>query len=249
MEEVFYTKTGILLYLIKSKNRRTISIVISHDLKVKIYLPYKTKQNTIDDVIKQKEAWITKKLSQLRERYKQDFVKKEYKEGEKFYLLGRQYSVSVLHENKNVATVMDDKILLSIKQNYDTFENRRKIIFNLFKNMAQEVFLERLLINFKIFANIVKNQYNFNFLCMPELKVRNMKARFGSLRNKQIMTLNQKLIHVDTKLIDYVIMHELCHLKYSGHGKNFYILQSKVTPDWKVAKKELLLFNAELNTF
>ena len=57
--------------------------------------------------------------------------------------------------------------------------------------------------------------------------------------NRNTVTLNSKLIYADESLIDYVIMHELCHFKFKNHDRDFYALLSRICPDWKARKKLL----------
>jgi predicted metal-dependent hydrolase len=66
-----------------------------------------------------------------------------------------------------------------------------------------------------------------------------MRARWGSCNTKGLITLNQKLIHLDPKLIDYVIMHELCHLVEHNHSKRFYSLLAVMMPDWNDRRQRL----------
>jgi len=60
-----------------------------------------------------------------------------------------------------------------------------------------------------------------------------MKARWGSCSGGGRVTLNLRLMQVNTDLIDYVILHELCHLKELNHSKRFYALMTRILPDWR----------------
>ena len=66
------------------------------------------------------------------------------------------------------------------------------------------------------------------------------------MSNKGNMKLNSHLIHTPIECIDYVIMHELCHLKYQNHGKRFHQLQAKFNPNYKKTKKTLETFGIEI---
>jgi predicted metal-dependent hydrolase len=71
------------------------------------------------------------------------------------------------------------------------------------------------------------------------LVIRTMKRRWGSCSGKGIITLSTELIKLDDLYIEYVITHELCHLKQHNHGPEFYKLLSGLFPDWKSVRKEL----------
>jgi predicted metal-dependent hydrolase len=75
----------------------------------------------------------------------------------------------------------------------------------------------------------------------PELWVRPMKNRWGSCTASGRILLNLKLIQVPKDLIDYVILHELCHLKEHNHSSRFYELLNRVLPAWREARRKLNL--------
>ena len=79
----------------------------------------------------------------------------------------------------------------------------------------------------------------FNYGNTPDLKIREMKKRWGSYLNKNKILLNPKLISMPKECIDYVITHELCHLKYKNHDKRFLELFNKKFSNWKTVKDKL----------
>lgn len=97
-------------------------------------------------------------------------------------------------------------------------------------NLAYEVF------NFRL------TQIKYNFSDLPEfkLRVRKMKTRWGVCNKKSMsVTLNIELITKGVNLIDYVIIHELCHFKYMDHSKEYWAYVEKYYPYYKKARKEL----------
>jgi len=74
----------------------------------------------------------------------------------------------------------------------------------------------------------------------PLLEIRIMKKRWGScIASKNKIIINLELIKAPTHCIEYILVHELCHLKYPNHDKNFYSFMSKVMPDWKLKEERL----------
>jgi hypothetical protein len=71
------------------------------------------------------------------------------------------------------------------------------------------------------------------------LVIRTMRRRWGSCSHKGIITLSTELIKLSDLHIEYVIAHELCHLKHHNHGSQYYKLLSEVFPEWKMVRKEL----------
>ena len=218
-----------------STKRKTIGICVYPSAAVKVYVPTGTPQDKIDEVIKSKEKWIIEKIEQFKASKTAEIKKKEYVSGESFYYLGKQYKLKVIDSKKVKIELTRDTILLHKASR----SNIKNIIGNWFLDQAKKVFEERLKFNFEVFAK----QYKYDF---PTLKLRKMKSRWGSMSNKGNMTLNSHLIHTPIECIDYVIMHELCHLKYKNHGTRFYQLQSKLTPRYKELKNKLEDFATEI---
>jgi len=73
----------------------------------------------------------------------------------------------------------------------------------------------------------------------PALAIRAMRTRWGSLGTHRGMSLNLALIEAPRTCIEYVVVHELCHLRYHGHGRGFYRLLEAVLPDWRARKRAL----------
>jgi len=73
----------------------------------------------------------------------------------------------------------------------------------------------------------------------PKLSIKRMKTRWGSLSDKGTVTLNTDLIRAPKECIDYVVTHELCHLKYHDHSPEFYALLDSIIPGWKKVKDRL----------
>jgi predicted metal-dependent hydrolase len=73
----------------------------------------------------------------------------------------------------------------------------------------------------------------------PLLRIRRMKRRWGSCKSTNGILLNTLLVYAPARCIDYVIMHELCHLRHHNHGSKFYRLLGQLMPDWKERRKRL----------
>jgi len=80
-------------------------------------------------------------------------------------------------------------------------------------------------------------------LSYTEIKFRKMKSRWGSCSSKKTITLNTELMKVKKELIDYVLVHELAHLKHMNHSKEFHSLVENYLSDSKVLRKELKNIN------
>jgi predicted metal-dependent hydrolase len=223
------------LQIIPSPTRKTIAIQVYPDCSVKVRVPKWLSQKKINEIIEQKQDWINNKLEYFQQT--EQPKKKEYISGESFYYLGKQYKLKIITSQPSGCLIERTRDVICI---YKTEKrNTKNILTKWFFNLSKEVFEERLKFNFEIFSK----QYKYNF---PILKIKKLKARWGSMSSMGVMTLNTHLVHTPVECIDYVIMHELCHLKYKNHGKKFHQLQAKFNSNYKGIKKRLEDFNNEI---
>lgn len=224
--------------VVKSK-RKTICISIVQSKEIIIRVPLKTTQKKIDEILKLRQNWIDEKIKQLSEKnfFK---TKKEYKNGETISFLGKIYTMHFIETKKNVIEIDEDNIIIWYKKE----TNVEKILQKWFYKQAERIFTERFAACYKFFCE--KFSYEECIVGFPILKLRKMKARWGSCSKKRVIVLNTTLIHTSIECIDYVIFHEFCHLKHHNHGKGFYEMQTDVNPDWKKSKIALQYFMGEV---
>ena len=146
-------------------------------------------------------------------------VKRE-KEEAKFYYLGAEYDIIVMPTLSEV--IFDNgSILVKSEEALDKF----------IKKKTHEIFEER----YKIISNNIEED-----IPMYRLRSRKMKTRWGVCnKSSKTITLNSKLIRYEKSVIDYVIIHELCHLIHFDHSKEFWKLVSKYDSDYKKHRKIL----------
>ena len=215
---------------IEFKDRKAIKISVLPEMKVLVSAPSSLSIEQINSKVKRKSSWILKNLD-----YFNSFLPKEapreYVSGETHCYLGRQYRLKIIDSNQNDVKLKGKFIFISTK-NKDSFETKKKLLNEWYKQHAQKRFL--LLID-KSYEKLRK--YN---ILKPNFKLRFMKSRWGSCSpKKNSILLNTYLIKAPSHCIEYVIMHELCHLKYPHHNNQFYNFLSLLMPDWKLRKKQL----------
>lgn len=230
-----HTTRSFPLQIIQSPNRKSIGITVYPNCSVIIRTPKNTPQSKVDEILLSKQIWITQKIEHFQKNPPQKITPKQYIEGEDFYYLGQQYKLKVIAAKQNKIEIIEDQIVVHKSPRSST----KTIIIKWLFEQAQNMFLEKTKINFEIFSKFHK--YHF-----PTLKLRQMKSRWGSMSNRGDMTLNIRLIHTPPFCIDYVIMHELCHLKHHNHSRKFYQLQLQLNPNWKHEKAILETFSTEI---
>ncbi|MEA2099958.1 MAG: SprT family zinc-dependent metalloprotease [Campylobacterota bacterium] len=188
-------------------------ISVSHS-KITLKTPKVSKQY-IEQLLVDKESWIRKQLF----KQEQKEVKKINLEDE-VLLFGEIYSIDIdeVYELR--------KYLLKLK--ISNRENILKAYDKFYKQYAQNYLTPRL----EYFSQLMGLKYT-------EIKFRKMKSRWGSCSSRGTITLNTQLIKVKKELIDYVIVHELAHLKHMNHSKRFHSLVEEYLSDSYSLRKEL----------
>ncbi|MFN2137372.1 MAG: M48 family metallopeptidase, partial [Candidatus Promineifilaceae bacterium] len=158
-----------------------------------------------------------------------------YAAGETHYYLGQPYTLHVSQGRPQGAT-LDGRLLRLSVSDVNEEARRRQVLIEWYRARARELFPARLEACYAAAAQ--------HSLPYPALKIRLLKARWGSCASTGFITLNLRLVQVPLQLIDYVIYHELAHLRVPAHNKAFYALLGELLPDWRARRAALNQFPA-----
>lgn len=258
-------------YILKRSRRKTIGITITEDGKVIIAAPVNLKKVYIDEALEKRAKWIEEKLELMRERQIKKVCRK-FENGEKFHLLGKEYSLKIVSCLKNHEEIraFGDNELSEIKCSIskassaingfnkvkESIYNRDHVYIdsgnlyviidnNLYDNETRRQYIREAIKNFyvKNAMNFFKERVEFfskNMGVYPKkVTVKEVKTLWGSCSSKGSITLNWKLVMAPPHIIDYVIVHELCHFRHMNHSKDFWMEVEKVIPDYKYKRKWL----------
>jgi len=212
--------------------RRSLGISVLPDSSVIVRVPYLTSFKTITRIVHQKAGWIIKHRDHYKEREKNKLYGL-YVTGETHLFRGKEAILKIEKSNKSYIRFNESTITMGLEKTDDTLTIKR-LLYKGYKNEALTIFPEIL--------SKVLIKYEAQMFKPTGLVIRSMKRRWGSCSNKGIITLSTELIKLPDILIEYVIIHELCHLKHHNHGAGYYSLLSELFPDWKMARKELRKF-------
>ncbi|MDD2445327.1 MAG: SprT family zinc-dependent metalloprotease [Clostridia bacterium] len=216
-------------YEIIEKKVKNINIRIVPSGKIIVSCKKGISQEHIHYLLLRRINWIIK----TQKKYKENniiFIKKDltFVDGENFSFLGKDLRIKVLRSN-DFSICYDNNYLYIYKPNNRGF----KIKFN-------EWFNDEIKSIFNISYNKMFEKFKKYNVKKPDLHIQSMKTKWGVCNNyKHKITINKELIKVPTYLLEYVICHELTHLLYSNHSKNFYNFLYSIVPDWKERKNEL----------
>ena len=153
---------------------------------------------------------------------------KQYVGGETFNILGRGLRLQVTQAAKDSISADGVYIHLGVRDIHD-IEKKRRIVNRFLGQQCRTVLgdvMDALYPSFQKYG-----------VQKPSLRIRDMETRWGScLAKKGIITLNKRLLEAPRHCIEYVVMHELCHLVHPNHSRQFYAFLTMLMPDWKERK-------------
>lgn len=210
------------------KGRRSVGILVK-DGKVYVRAPRNIPDSKLNSVLKEKESWINRKLKEynLALELNRDII--EYKRflylGERNdYIGGRFCRSGSIKDPPNCGPLQSAAMLKKIEKEY--------------KKRAAAALPE-----------ILHNISGSSGLGYNSLKLTGSKAKWGSCNNKGVITLNWRLMMLPQSIIEYIVLHELCHLKNMNHSKEYWQTLEKYYPDVKGAKQYLKANNYIIKLF
>jgi hypothetical protein len=205
--------------LIKSKRRRkTISLHIKEGGNIVIRAPHKASKREIEEFIREREAWVVEKLTEEKERRKE--LQKAFVPGEKFLYLGESYPLEIDESDHNEPLLKLSFGNFVLDRNH--VEEARDLFIEWYKKEAKE----------KIEGRV--RYYSDRFQLLPKgTKITGAKSRWGSCSRDNRLSFSWRIIMAPLRIIDYILVHELVHIKEKNHSRNFWAALEKILPDYR----------------
>ncbi|MBR7688878.1 M48 family metallopeptidase [Acinetobacter baumannii] len=206
-----------------------ILIKVYADCRVVVSTPLNTDEKIIIEAVKQRSRWIYKQLRGFREQSR-FITPRQYKSGESHFYLGKQYQLKVIHDDTKPRGVKLLRGRLEVNTLDVDIESIKSHLNEWYRSRAKVIFEARLQ-HILEQALWVEDQ--------PSIRLMTMRTQWGNCSPSGVLTLNPHLVKAPTICIDYVILHELCHLVEHNHSERFYQLLNQVMPDWAKIKNQL----------
>lgn len=222
-------------YIVTKSKRKTISIQVKADGSVVVKAPVFLSNGEIQKFVMEKENWIVRKQQEMRERNAS--VKKiGYTDGEMMLFQGRSYVLQVIkHSFVKAAriTVKNEESILLVEIPSDgnvqvESDAVRSVILNWYVTQAAELIPQR-----------VKYFHQYSPEEIHNVTIKDQKTRWGSCSSKHNLNFNWRLILVPSEVLDYVVVHEISHLRHMNHSKEFWKEVERVLPQYKASEKWL----------
>ena len=209
-------------------DRKTLGIKVYPDTSVKVFAPIDTDLPIIEQHLKAKRKWIEKQQRSF-QTYLPATPPRQYIGGESFLYLGKQYMLKIEPSTAEEVKLYQGRLVVKTLNPEATH----------IKKLLQQWYIARATI---LFNKLFEEQFclfkRFR-LEKPILQIKKMEKRWGSCTPQQKIILNTELIKAPIVCINYVILHELCHLVHHNHSQAFYQLLESFMPDWQKYKQLL----------
>lgn len=213
--------------LIRSK-RRTLALHITPEGGLEVRAPLRMPQKEIEDFILLKQAWVEKHIRRISRSQPQP---KSFTEGEEFYYLGERYKLVFADRDKPIIELNGDLIIAARFR-----DKAERVIKYWFRDEAEEVLLSRV----QAFARDMQ-------LEPQAVRISNATQRWGSCSVNGTLNLSWRLVMAPLEIIDYVVVHELAHMKQHNHSRAFWKEVAAVLPDYQYRRQWLKLNSHLLN--
>lgn len=224
-----YGKSKIDFTVVRRK-RATMEIAVEPDTSVVVAAPLRATVQDIEAKVRKRAAWV-RRQQKFFSSYLPKTPERYYVPGETHLYLGRQYRLKVVHSAKTAVKLIRGFIVVYSQDPGDA-EVTRMLVDLWYRERAHVKFEERLGINIDRFPDPKKYQ--------PKgMIIRQLRQRWGSMSPSKRLLLNRRLIQAPVDAIDYVIIHELCHIDEPNHSTAFFELLDRILPDWRKRKERL----------
>ncbi len=212
--------------IIRSKRRRqTLAISIERNGAVVVRVPLRATQEAIHCFVKEKEYWIRRKLKQLHRQH-EGWKPREFVPGESFLYLGQPYPLQVIQDETESRPLVLAEGLFRLKPG---FQDRVQDLFTQWYQVQAETILRQRILH-----------YQDKIQAYPRgERITSARYQWGSCSSKDRLTFSWRLIMAPLRIIDYVVIHELVHLRERNHSSRFWKIVEEHLPDYRERRRWL----------
>ncbi|NLK63409.1 MAG: M48 family metallopeptidase [Fusobacteria bacterium] len=202
------------------KEKKNISISIIDNNTIKITASKRTKETLINTLLIKNKNWIIKKITSINSLEKSDIG---YYEGGNIYFMGKKYKITI-EEIDEIYKLKKENIVISSKYKIDI----KSVIEKFYMENANKIIKLRL----KYYSNIME-------LYPEKVRIKPLKTLWGVCYGTNVITYNYKIVCGTMEYIDYLVAHELAHIKYKNHSREYWDYLEKYIKNCKKIRKEL----------
>lgn len=192
--------------------------------------PWRTPVGRIHRTVEEHGDWVRKKVVELRDAPPPP-PPPRWVEGEGHPFLGKEYPLRISQGSPRGVWLTDQELLVRVPDPRNR-ESIRKTVGSWVLEEARSLFTHRM-------ETLVRSTPALGLQRLPTLSLRRMKSRWGSCSPRGRILMNTHAVKLPLPLVDYILMHELCHLKVPDHSQAFWTHLGACMPDWERRKRAL----------
>jgi predicted metal-dependent hydrolase len=231
LHHVAYGEEEITFTLRRQPSRvvSRIAIHVEPDGRVQVDAPSTAPLADVLSAVKKRCRWISQHVSAAKARLAH-VLPREYVSGESLHYLGRRYRLKVIVDPATPlkAHMRGAFIIVAVPKRDSTMI--RSVLDAWYRQRAREVFAKRL----PVIAELLQWVHE-----LPPVRLQFMKRQWGNCSPSGRITLNPALVRAHREAIDYVLLHEMCHLEHHNHSRAFYSTLDRYMPSWRQIKEQL----------
>ena len=226
--EIFYQNEQKIEYELERKKIKNCYISVKNG-EVKVRAPIRVSKEEIEKMLAQKMDWI---LTHVQKQKQKAQTPKQYVDGEIFKVLGKEVVLKILYgkvEKPQLKLWFGQlKMTFPMEKQENEKEQIQKFINCFYQELAEKE-VEKAMKKMTEKVGIAPKQY----------KIKNLKSTWGNCSSAENISINGKVVMYSRQCIEYVCLHEICHLKNMDHSQKFWQMVEKYMPDYKKAEEEL----------
>jgi predicted metal-dependent hydrolase len=218
MKKFINFNNNIFYYTVLFKDKKNISIKLDSNGEIIVYAPIGVSHKYIENILLKKQKWIITNIEKIKNSYLNN--------KDRIVFLGNQY-IPQIEKSENEKININDKFIFIKTKSLDK-EYLNNLLLKWYMIQANKILVNRI--------TDLARRYN---LIPSKVFIKNQKSRWGSCNSRNEIRLNWRLVLMPYSVMDYIITHELCHLKHMNHSKDFWNLVENFIPNYKDSEKWL----------
>ncbi|AEV67206.1 M48 family metallopeptidase [Acetivibrio clariflavus] len=228
--------TKTIKFDVEYRDRKTMQVSVEPPDKVFVVAPLGTSERVIENKVRSKAAWIVQKLYSFRDmEYRK--ISREYVNGESFMYFGRNYSLQI-QTDKNIKK--PEVQLYRGKFHVTAPSKNEDVIKQAMEQWYREKTQEKVLERVQYYQHFFKKR-------PADVKVKEQQKRWASCTSKDELLFNWRCVMAPSHVLDYIVVHEMCHMYYKNHSQEFWDMLASIMPDYKRHKEWLKKYGVRMD--
>lgn len=215
-------------YALLRSNRRTLGVTVTAGGEVQVTAPAGADTERVEAALRRRGTWLKRQLRAAGTR-PQPLPEPSWVAGETHRYLGRQYRLRIRTGEPEVRLLGG---FFEVSVRHRTPDQVEAAMDGWYREHAKALFARRA-------AELIARTPRLQLKEPPPIRVRKMRKRWGSWTPAGNLLLNIEAVKLPVGCVDYLLMHELCHLRVPDHGKRFWRLLDACMPDWERWRERL----------